>query len=275
MSAPPASWCAVAERAPRRVLVTGASRGLGLAIARQLVRSGFRVVALARREGAELAAMAQETPEALAFRPFDLSDIEGIPALVKSLRREFGGFHGLVNNAGIGTAGLLASMPEAAIERLIRLNLLSPVTLTKHLVRTMMAGQAASAQAPQAASAQAPLAVTGGGRIVSISSVVGLTGYQGLSVYSATKAALIGFTRALARELGPLGITVNAVAPGFVATEMTHDLTPAQRSRIAHRSALQRLPEADDVAQAVDFLFGPGAGNITGTVMTVDAGNTA
>lgn len=257
----------------RNVLVTGASRGLGLAIARQLAAAGFRVIGVARQEGPQFAALREaaerdaidhEAAGALAFRPFDLADIEGIPGLVKSLHREFGAFYGLVNNAGIGTAGILASMPESAIERLVRLNVLSPLTLTKHLVRSIMAGHEGAGQEGAA-----------GGRIVSISSVVSTTGYQGLSVYSATKASLIGFTRSLARELGTLGITVNAVAPGFVATEMTHDLTPAQRTRIAHRSALQRLPEAADIAHAVDFLFSGRAGNITGTVMTVDAGNTA
>jgi 3-oxoacyl-[acyl-carrier protein] reductase len=146
-------------------------------------------------------------------------------------------------------------MPDSAIEQLIRLNVMSPLTLTKYLVRSMMAGQ--------------------GGRVVTISSIVASTGYSGLSVYSATKASLIGFTRSLAREVGPLGITVNAVAPGFVETEMTHDMTSAQRDQIARRSALRRLPQVNDIAQAVDFLFSEKAANITGTVMTVDAGNTA
>jgi 3-oxoacyl-[acyl-carrier protein] reductase len=129
------------------------------------------------------------------------------------------------------------------------------VVVTKYLVRSMMTGH--------------------GGRIVSVSSVVSATGYTGLSVYSATKASLVGFTRSLARELGPLGITVNAVAPGFVDTEMTHDLTAPQRAQIARRSALLRMPEIADIANAVDFLFSDKARNITGTVTTVDAGNTA
>jgi 3-oxoacyl-[acyl-carrier protein] reductase len=115
----------------------------------------------------------------------------------------------------------------------------------------------------------------GKGRIVNIASIIGATGYSGLSVYGATKAAMIGFTKSLAREVGQLGITVNAIAPGFIATQMTSAMTPAQRDKIVRRSALRRLAEADDVAGAALFLMGEGAKNITGTVLTVDAGNTA
>jgi 3-oxoacyl-[acyl-carrier protein] reductase len=243
----------------RNVLVTGGSRGLGLGIARTLAESGFQVVALARKDSDALAAARDRVVGggrgALHFRACDLSDVEGLGGLVKSLRAAFGPFYGLVNNAGIGTAGILANMPDSAIEQLIRMNVVSPVTLTKYLVRSMMTGD--------------------GGRIVNVSSIVATTGYNGLSVYSATKASLIGFTRSLAREVGPLGITVNAIAPGFVETEMTHDLNPAQRAQIARRSALHRMPEVGDIADAVDFLFSDKARNITGTVMTIDAGNTA
>lgn len=241
------------------VLVTGGSRGLGLGIVQALAFSGFRVVAIARTEGGAIAAareqVAQEGRGELHFRAFDLTDIDGIANLVKSLRGEFGAFYGLVNNAALGISGILSNMPDSAIEQLVRLNVLSPLTLTKYLVRSMMARRA--------------------GRIVNVSSIVSATGYSGLSVYSATKASLIGFTRSLAREVGSLGITVNAVAPGFVDTAMTHELNPAQRTQISRRSALQRLPEIVDVANAVDFLFSEKARNITGTVTTVDAGNTA
>jgi 3-oxoacyl-[acyl-carrier protein] reductase len=115
----------------------------------------------------------------------------------------------------------------------------------------------------------------GAGRIVNMSSIIASTGYNGLSVYGATKAAATGFTRSLAREVGKLGITVNAIAPGFIDTELTGSLDAEGRRRIAGRSALRRLPEPCDVAAMVEYLLGEGGRNITGTVMTVDAGNTA
>jgi 3-oxoacyl-[acyl-carrier protein] reductase len=239
----------------RNVIVTGGSRGIGLGIARTLAAGGDRVITVARRDTPELAAAIDEAaPGAIAFRACDLSDISALPALVKDIRGAFGPIYALVNNAGVGTGGVLATQHDSQIEALIRLNVLSPIVLTKYVVRAMM--------------------TDGGSRIVNIGSIVAETGYSGLSAYSATKAALAGFTRSLARELGQLGITVNAVAPGFVATEMTHDLTPAQRDQIARRSALRRMPETTDIAAAVAFLLSDGAKNITGTVMTVDAGNT-
>jgi 3-oxoacyl-[acyl-carrier protein] reductase len=115
----------------------------------------------------------------------------------------------------------------------------------------------------------------GGGRIVNLASIIAATGYSGLSVYAATKASLVGFTKSLAREVGHLGITVNAVAPGFIDTEMTEGLGAEGRERIVRRSALRRLAGAEDVAHAVEYLLGPGGRNVTGTVLTVDAGNTA
>jgi 3-oxoacyl-[acyl-carrier protein] reductase len=115
----------------------------------------------------------------------------------------------------------------------------------------------------------------GGGRVVNISSIIASTGYNGLSAYGASKAALIGFTKSLSREVGRLGITVNAVAPGFIATEMTAGLQDDDRARIAARAALRRLAEPADVANAVSYLLADNARNITGTVLTVDAGATA
>ncbi len=241
------------------VLVTGGSRGLGLGIVRKLIAEGYRVAAVARKTSDELSATIEAAnasqPGSLHFVPFDLGDTEEIPNLVKMLRKDFGPLYGLVNNAGLGSDGALGLMPNAQIERLIRLNTLSPIILTKYVVRHMMAD--------------------GGGRIVNVASIVAFTGYSGLSVYSATKASLVGFTRSLAREVGRLGVTVNAIAPGFVDTEMTQHMDSERREQVARRSALRRLADVADVADAVEFLLGPKAKNITGTVLTVDAGATA
>lgn len=243
----------------RNVVVTGGSRGIGLGIARKLAESGFQVIAVARRPGPALEAAIAEAESrnrgGLRFVAHDLAEIGSLPALARMLRRDFGPIYGLVNNAGIGTSGVLASMSEADIERLMQLNVVSPVVLTKYVLRSMMVARA--------------------GRIVNISSIVALTGYRGIVVYSATKAALLGFTRSLSREVGSVGITVNAILPGFIGTEMTEQLDGDARTRIAHRSALGRLPETDDVAAAVDYLMGEAARNVTGTSMVIDAGTTA
>lgn len=239
-----------------RIVVTGGSRGLGLAIAQRLAEAGHQVIAIARNPSEQFAAAALLVPPgAMQFVAFDLRETDRIPALARMLRSEFGPVYGLVNNAGLGTSGMLATMASADIEALVRLNTISPIILTKHIVRSMMNN--------------------GGGRIVNVASVAAFSGYSGLSVYSATKASLIGFTRSLAREVGQLGITVNAVAPGFVDTEMTAALDDDHRATLARRSALRRLPEASDVANAVEFLMDERSRNVTGSVLTVDAGSTA
>jgi 3-oxoacyl-[acyl-carrier protein] reductase len=241
------------------VLVTGGSRGLGLGIARKLAASGHCVIALARKPSEELtgAIAAADAAKAgsLHFVPFDLGDLEAIPKLVRSLRKDFGPIRGLVNNAGISFEGALAMMPTSQIDELVRINTVSPIVLTKYVVRSMMAD--------------------GSGRIVNISSITAFSGFSGLSVYSATKASLLGFSRSLAREAGRMGITVNCVAPGFVDTDMTRSLSEDLREKIVRRSALRRLAGVDDVADAVEFLLSDKAKNITGTVLTVDAGGTA
>jgi 3-oxoacyl-[acyl-carrier protein] reductase len=243
----------------RNVVVTGGSRGLGLGIVRRLVADGYSVVAVARTTNAQLDAAIADAeaarPGSLRFAPFDFSDIDGIPGLVKALRKDVGRIYGLVNNAALGTDGALSIMHNSQIERLIRVNTLAPIVLTKYVVRHMMAD--------------------GGGRIVNVSSIVSETGFSGLSVYAATKASLVGFTRSLAREVGRLNVTVNAVAPGFMDTDMTQGLEGERREQVARRSALKRLPAVEDVADAVEFLLGARSASITGTVVTVDAGSTA
>jgi 3-oxoacyl-[acyl-carrier protein] reductase len=243
----------------RNVIVTGGSRGLGLGIAARLTAAGYSVIAVARKTSAPLTGAIEKAARsktgALHFVACDLGEIDKIADLVRGMRKQFGPIYGLVNNAAIGTDGVLATMHNAKIETLVRVNTLSPIVLTKYVVRQMMAD--------------------GGGRIVNVSSIIGFTGYSGLSVYGATKASMLGFTRSLAREVGRLGVNVNAVAPGFMDTEMTQGLEGEQRQKVARRSALRRLPEVEDVANAVEFLLGEGGKSITGTVLTVDAGSTA
>ncbi|MBG1233862.1 SDR family NAD(P)-dependent oxidoreductase [Aestuariivirga litoralis] len=243
----------------RNVLVTGGSRGIGLAIVKRLSNAGYQVIAVARSESEVLTAAIKEAEANKAgpihFRALDVKAIETFPNFLRDLRKELGPVYGLVNNAGIGTEGVLATMYESQISELLRVNVEAPIVLTKYLVRHMLSD--------------------GAGRIINMGSIIGSTGYNALSVYGATKAALEGFTRSLAREVGKMGITVNVVAPGFIATELTKGMDEAAMTKIAGRSALRRLAETDDIARMVEFLMGDGGRNITGTVMTVDAGNTA
>jgi 3-oxoacyl-[acyl-carrier protein] reductase len=252
---PQGNWLVIVHN----VIVTGGSRGLGLCIARRLSADGYRAIVIARQMNDQLGSTMEEAeqtrPGSLHFMPFDLCNVQNIPNLVKTLHNTVGPIYGLVNNAGLGLDGALAMMSNAQIERLIRLNTVSPIILTKYVVRHMMAD--------------------GGGRVVNVASILGLTGYSGLSVYGATKASMLGFTRSLAREVGPLGINVNAIAPGFMDTDMTKGLESQHREKIAQRSALRRFAEVEDVAGAIEFLLGPKSKNITGTVLTVDAGATA
>jgi 3-oxoacyl-[acyl-carrier protein] reductase len=243
----------------RNIIVTGASRGLGLSIARKLAKAGYNCIAIARKRSEQVTSAINEIEKgksgSLNFVPFDLAEIEKIPEFIRGLRKDFGPIYGLVNNAAILSQGVLATMHTSKIEQLVRVNTLSPIIVTKYVVRSMMA--------------------EGGGRIVNVASIIGVTGYSGLAAYAATKASIIGFTRSLAREVGSLGINVNAVAPGALETDMSNTLDDRQREQIVRRSALRRLANVDDVANAVEFLLGDGAKSITGTVVTVDAGNTA
>jgi 3-oxoacyl-[acyl-carrier protein] reductase len=243
----------------RSVIVTGGSRGLGLGISRALAMSGYRVCTVARRSGEQHDRVNAELTaggfEPLQLRAFDLQQTDLLAGFVKGVVSEFGCPYALINNAGIGTSGVLAMMRDSQIETLLRTNVLATILFTKHVIRSMMSARA--------------------GRIVNISSIVSFTGYSGLATYAATKSALIGFTRSLAREVGPLGINVNAVAPGFLDTEMTAGMEADTHARIVRRSALRRQATIADVAGAVDYLLSDRGSNVTGTVMTVDAGATA
>lgn len=233
------------------VIVTGTSGGLGRAIAEQAIADDHRVVGISRRpvDAAEFS-----RPDAYTHVEFDLGDIEGIGELVATIVGEHGKPYALVNNAALGTDGLLPTMHNSDIEQLVGVNVVSPMVLTKYCVRHMLAKRR--------------------GRVVNISSIVARTGYRGLAAYGATKSAMEGFTRSLARDVGPRGVTVNAVAPGFLETEMTSALGD-QLDRIRRRSALGRFAGLDEVAAAVSFLLSDAGAGVTGTTITVDAGSTA
>lgn len=235
------------------VIITGTTSGLGRSMATRVAKAGFRVVGIARRDVTALDLGLQAGQ--YSHICFDLSDIDQIGPMVSRLVREHGVPYGLVNNAAIGTDGILPTMHNSDITTLVACNITSPLILTKYVTRSMLSAQT--------------------GRVVSISSVVARTGYRGLSVYAATKAALEGFTRSLARDLGPRGVTVNCVAPGFAATAMTEPLGTESLERIRRRSPLGRFPDADEIAAAVVFLLGEDAAAITGSTVTVDAGNSA
>jgi 3-oxoacyl-[acyl-carrier protein] reductase len=239
----------------RNVIVTGASRGLGFALVKTLVDKGYCIIAVARHSNSELESLLKAGATPGRFFNYDFADVSGIDDLVKEITKSAGSVYGLVNNAAMGLSGMLATEKPANIEAVIGVNLLAPILLTRAVLRGML--------------------VNGNGRIVNVSSVNAFTGYSGLAVYAATKAGLVGFTKSLAREVGRSGITVNAVAPGLLETEMTGSMDATKREKIIRRSPLKRFARVDEVSSAISYLLSDSAAGMTGTVMTIDAGNSA
>ncbi|RXK88043.1 SDR family oxidoreductase [Chlorobaculum sp. 24CR] len=237
------------------VVVTGATRGLGLAIARQCLADGYKVVAVGRTMTAQLDSLLEQYGERIAFERYDFSDCAGIHSFAVEIVKRHGRPWGLVNNAAIGTDGVLATLHEKDIARLIKINIEAPVFLTKYLLRGMLLNRC--------------------GRIINISSIVASTGFNGLSVYGATKAAVAGFTKSLAREVGKANITVNTLAPGFMETDMTSKLQDEKLESIRRRSPSGQLTSVEDAAHAVSYLLSDNAEHVTGTTITVDYGATA
>ncbi|HHE08087.1 MAG TPA: SDR family oxidoreductase [Chlorobaculum parvum] len=237
------------------VVVTGATRGLGFAIARQCLADGYKVVAVGRTKTGPLNALLEQYGERIAFERYDFSDTAGIHSFAVEIVKRHGRPWGLVNNAAIGTDGVLATLHEKDIAELITINIEAPILLTKYLLRPMLLNRC--------------------GRIVNISSIIASTGFNGLSVYGATKAAMAGFTKSLAREVGKANITVNTLAPGFMETGMTSKLQGDKVESIKRRSSSGQLASVEDAAHAVSYLLSDKAERVTGTTITVDAGTTA
>jgi len=234
----------------KRILVTGGSRGLGLAICRTLAQAGYKVVTVSRNGSPELSQAISNFPGKIESHHADLSDTKNLRKLYRDWQGAEG-FDGFVANAAIGTEGLLTLTSAEKIESCIQLNLTSVILLTREIVKGMLAR---------------------GGSLIFVASITAVRGYSGLSVYSATKGALLSFSRSLAREYGPRSIRSNCVLPGFLETEMTQGLPVEDKQRIARRTSLQRLGQPPDVTGTVKFLLSDEAQYITGAEFVVDGG---
>jgi 3-oxoacyl-[acyl-carrier protein] reductase len=235
----------------KTILVTGSTKGLGLTITKELLADGFRVIGTGR---AAIPPVDWFDHPHLAYRQLELGNWHNHHEFVLSLDKEFGALYGLVNNAAIGLDGVLATMHETEIDNLINVNVTGTIVLTKYAVRSMLRKRE--------------------GRIVNVASIIATTGFNGLSVYGASKSALQGFTRSLARELGKANITVNSVSPGYMETEMTEGIKEADLERIKKRSPLGRLASTQEVANVVSLLLSPAGSGMTGIDIKVDAGST-
>ncbi len=241
---------------PRVALITGGSKGLGAGLVEAFLGAGYCVETCSRSRTNTVCTWEQDRQlkEQFHFTVADVSDPGQAEQFVKDAAARWGCVDVLVNNAGVAREGVIGLFDNDGLDEVVDLNLKGTVYVTRAASRVMLARRS--------------------GSIVNISSVVGLSGYRGLSVYGATKAALDGFTRGLARELGSRGITVNSVAPGYLRTEMSHGLDVDQLGQIKRRTPLGRLGEPADVARTVLFLADPANTYITGQVVVVDGGLT-
>jgi 3-oxoacyl-[acyl-carrier protein] reductase len=235
-------------------LVTGATRGLGRAIALELAAQGATVIGTATTDegAAKIAAYLKDAGNAGTGLTLDVTDAAATAGVLAAIDAQYGAITILVNNAGVTRDNLLLRMKDDEWDTILATNLTPAYRLAKAVLRGMMKARH--------------------GRIIQIGSVVGSSGNAGQVNYSAAKAALIGFTKSLAQEVGSRNITVNCVAPGFIDTDMTRGLTDAQREALLGKIPLGRLGAPEDIAQAVAFLAGPGAGYITGTTLHVNGG---
>lgn len=248
---------ASATGGPRVVIVTGGSRGLGAGIVRSYLEAGDLVATCARSITPEVEGWLSDpaTADRFLWASADLAKSEDADAFVKAVIAKWGRVDVLINNAGVARDGIHSMFSDDDIDTVVDLNIKGTLYISRAVSRRMLARRT--------------------GHIVNISSIVGLSGYRGLATYSATKAALDGLTRALARELGSRGIVVNGIAPGYLKTEMSHGLDGDQLNQIVRRTPAGRLGDPEDIARVCQFLTDPRGGYLTGQVIVVDGGLTA
>ncbi len=238
------------------VLVSGGSRGLGQAIVKDLLHKHDLVATFSRSPSPFIEEITTQAAsrDSVFYREVDARDAKALREFVAAVFKRFRRIDVLVNCVGVAHEGVIATMSEDMIDQMLDVNLRASLLLAKECARLMLAG--------------------GGGNIINISSIIGEHGFSGLAAYSATKGGQIAMTRALARELGPRNIRVNAIAPGYLETEMSEGLSEAQRQQIIRRTPLGRLGRTEDIVPCIEFLISPGAAFITGQVITIDGGGT-
>jgi 3-oxoacyl-[acyl-carrier protein] reductase len=236
----------------KHIVISGGAKGLGFSLAESLLKSGCRVSTFSRGKTRYILELSRKYKNRFFYREVNITAANNLKSFIRKSISENGDIYGLINNAAVAQEGILATLPEIEIHKMIAINLEGAIRLTRLCLRNMI--------------------LTPGGRIINISSIIGSRGYNGLSVYSATKAGLDGFTRSLARELGQRQITVNSVAPGYMQTDMSSGLSEDRLKQIVRRTPMKKLAGIEDIIPLVKFLLSESAGMITGQTIMIDGG---
>lgn len=236
------------------IIISGGSRGLGQAIVQALLDDGHSVSTFSRRPTSFTEQMKAEAGERFFYDSVDATDTDALYRFVRDANERFSRVDALINNAAIAVDGVLALANEEDLDRMLAINLKAALVLSKECSRLML--------------------TQGSGNIINVTSIIALRGFSGLVGYAATKAGMVGMTQSMARELGGRNIRVNAIAPGYLETDMSEALSDEQRAQIVRRTPLGRLGTADDVVPWVRFLLSEDSGFATGQVITVDGGSS-
>lgn len=236
------------------IVISGGSKGLGNALVKAFLNEGFYVATFSRKESKQISELKEIFKEKLLYEEIDSNNLEMLRNFVLNVYKKYRRIDALINNAGTNIDQLLSMSIEDDVKKLVDLNIVSTILLTKAVSRAMLK--------------------QGKGSIISISSVLGHRGFKGASVYSATKAAIDGFTRSAARELGIKNIRVNSVSPGYLHTDMTQNMSEKKKSQIIRRTPMGRLGEVEDIVGVVKFLVSDESSFITGQTFVIDGGLT-